>query len=461
VATSDPALWTTTEQAAAIRRRELGSVELLDAELARIERLDPQVNAVCTMVADAAQERAAAADQATARGESWGRLHGIPVTVKDAIATKGIRSTGGAEALLHHVPQDDAQVVTAIKDAGAIVVGKTNVPLWSGDFQTFNEMFGTTNNPWDLSRVPGGSSGGAAAAVACGMTSFEIGTDIGGSVRVPAAFCGVYGHKPSFGVVPTLGYLDEPDGGVTESDVNVFGPIARSAGDLQLLLDVLAAPTSDRAVGWRLDLPRPDLTALRSLRVATWFDEPSLPMDSEMIAVLDELADRLVEAGVFVDRRARPDIDFAKSWIAGAWLIGTATRVSDGGRDDPHTDWLFADRERARRRLAWAQFFEKVDVLLCPVTSTPAFAHDQEGTWATREVSINKAIVPYLTLEAWPALIGSVYLPSTSAPVGRTPGGLPVGVQVVSPYLHDYRSIAVAGMITELVGGYTVPPMAV
>jgi len=461
VATSDPALWTTTEQAAAIHRRELGSVELLDAELARIERLDSQVNAVCTMVADAAQERAAAADQATARGESWGRLHGIPVTVKDAIATKGIRSTGGAEALLHHVPHDDAQVVTAIKDAGAIVIGKTNVPLWSGDFQTFNEMFGTTNNPWDLSRVPGGSSGGAAAAVACGMSSFEIGTDIGGSVRVPAAFCGVYGHKPSFGVVPTLGYLDEPDGGVTESDVNVFGPIARSAADLQLLLDVLAAPTSDRAVGWRLDLPRPDLIALRSLRVATWFDEPSLPMDSEMIAVLDELTDRLVEAGVSVDRRARPDIDFAKSWIAGAWLIGTATRVSDGGRDDPHTDWLFADRERARRRLAWASFFEKVDVLLCPVTSTPAFAHDQDGTWATRELSINKAIVPYLTLEAWPALIGSVYLPSTSAPVGRTPGGLPVGVQVVSPYLHDYRSIAVAGMITELVGGYTVPPMAV
>jgi amidase len=363
--------------------------------------------------------------------------------------------------LFHHVPQDDAQVVTAIKDAGAIVIGKTNVPLWSGDFQTFNEMFGTTNNPWDLSRVPGGSSGGAAAAVACGMTSFEIGTDIGGSVRVPAAFCGVYGHKPSFGVVPTLGYLDEPGGGLTESDVNVFGPIARSAADLQLLLDVLAAPTSDRAVGWRLDLPRPDLTALRSLRVAAWFDEPSLPMDSEMIAVLDELADRLVEAGVSVDRRARPDIDFAKSWIAGAWLIGAATRVSDGGGDDPHTEWLFADRERARRRLAWAKFFETFDVLLCPVTSTPAFVHHQEGTWADREISINKAIVPYLTLEAWPALIGSVYLPSTSAPVGRTPGGLPVGVQVVSPYLHDYRSIAVAGMITELVGGYTVPPMAV
>ncbi|HEY4609273.1 MAG TPA: amidase family protein [Ilumatobacteraceae bacterium] len=461
MAASDPALWTTTEQAAAIRRRALGSVELLDAQLSRIERLDGDVNAVCTLVADAGREGAIAADQATARGEFRGPLHGIPVTVKDAIATKGIRSTGGAEALFHHVPQHDAQVVTAIKDAGAIVIGKTNVPLWSGDFQSFNPMFGTTNNPWDLSRVPGGSSGGAAAAVACGMTSFEIGTDIGGSVRVPAAFCGVYGHKPSFGVVPTLGYLDEPNGGLTESDVNVFGPIARSVPDLQLLLDVLAAPTADRAVGWRLDLPRPDVSALRSLRIAAWFHEPSLPMDREMISVLDGVADRLVEAGLSVDRRARPDIDFAKSWISGAWLIGAATRVSDGGRDDPHTDWLFADRERARRRLQWAQFFEKVDVLLCPVTSTPAFPHHQEGTWETREIVINKTAVPYLTLEAWPALIGSVYLPSTSAPVGRTAGGLPVGVQVVSPFLHDYRSIAVAGLITELVGGYTVPPMAV
>ena len=202
---TDPALWTTTEQIAAIATGQLGSVELLDAQLTRIERLDPQVNAVCTLAAEAARERASAADEATASGQSWGPLHGVPVTIKDAIATAGIRSTGGSPQLLDHVPPDDAHVVATIKRAGAIVFGKTNVPLWSGDFQTFNEMFGTTNNPWDLTRVPGGSSGGAAAAVACGMTSFEIGTDIGGSVRVPSAFCGVYGHKPSFGVIPTLG----------------------------------------------------------------------------------------------------------------------------------------------------------------------------------------------------------------------------------------------------------------
>jgi amidase len=460
MAAADPALWTTTEQVAAITTGQLGSVELLDAQLARIERLNDQVNAVCTLAVEAARVRAGAADQATATGQSWGPLHGVSVTIKDAIATAGIRSTGGSPQLLEHVPPDDAHVVETIKNAGAIVFGKTNVPLWSGDLQTFNEMFGTTNNPWDLTRVPGGSSGGAAAAVACGMTSFEIGTDIGGSVRVPSAFCGVYGHKPSFGVIPTLGYLDEPNGGVAESDVNVFGPIARSADDLALLFGLLAGPATDRAVGWRLELPRADIAALRSLRVATWFDEPTIPMDDEMIAVLHGVADRLIEAGVTVDRGARPEIDFTSSWLAGGWLIGAACNVSERERDVSHNAWLLADRERARLRRRWAEFFDNVDVLLCPITLTPAFPHLQAGSWATRDFVVNGVSVPYYSLEAWPALIGSAYLPSTSAPVGRTAAGLPVGVQVVSPYLHDYRSIAFARLITDLVGGYAVPPLA-
>jgi amidase len=460
VPTTDPALWTTTEQVEAIRRGELGSAELLDAHLARIERLDPQVNAVCTFAVDAARDQAHAADRATANGQSWGPLHGVSITIKDAIATAGIRSTGGSTEMLDHIPEHDAEVVAAVKRAGAIVFGKTNVPLWSGDLQTFNEMFGTTNNPWDLARVPGGSSGGAAAAVACGMTSFEIGTDIGGSVRVPSAFCGVYGHKPSFGVIPTLGYLDEPNGGLTESDVNVFGPIARSADDLALLFGILAGPTPDRAVGWRLDLPRAEIADLRSLRVATWFDEPSLQMDNEMITILHGVADQLVEAGASVDRSIRPQIDFTESWHAGAWLIASATNVSDGDRGVAHTDWLFADRQRARYRQRWAEFFEGVDVLLCPITLTPAFAHQQDGTWATRQFVVNDITIPYFELEAWPSLIGSAYLPSTSAPVGCTAAGLPVGVQIVSPYLYDHRSIAVAGLLTDLVGGYSVPPIA-
>ncbi|HEY0520984.1 MAG TPA: amidase family protein [Ilumatobacteraceae bacterium] len=457
---TDPTLWTMTEQIAAIGKRELSSVELLDAEVARIERLGSEINAVCTLAVDEARQRATAADEATASGESWGPLHGLCVTIKDAIETAGIRSTGGSTELSGHVPQRDAPVVTAIKEAGAIVFGKTNVPLWSGDFQTYNEMFGTTNNPWDVTRVPGGSSGGAAAAVACGMSSFEIGTDIGGSVRVPAAFCGVYGHKPSFGVIPTLGYLDEPNGGVTESDVNVFGPITRGVDDLALLMDVLAGPSPDRATAWRLDLPRADLADMRTLRVAAWFDEPSIEMDAEMIAILEGVADVLAGDGIVVDRTARPEFDFTEAWHGGAWLIGAACNISDPEHEAGHNEWLAADRRRARRREKWATFFRDFDVLLCPVTLMPAFPHQQELTWATREVTINGRTVPYLDLEAWPALIGSAYLPSTSAPVGGTAAGLPVGVQVVSPYLHDYRSIAVASLITDLVGGYAVPPIA-
>lgn len=276
---NDPTLWPATEQARAIRERRLGSAELLEACVARIESTDPDVNAICTLDLERARSAARAADEATARGEVLGPLHGLPFTVKDAIATSGIRSTGGAEVMRHHVPAADAPAVAALRDAGAIVFGKTNLPEWSGDWQTFNPMFGTTVNPWSSALTPGGSSGGAAAAVACGMSSFELGTDIGGSVRVPAAFCGIYGHKPSFGVIPTLGYLDEPNGGTTEGDVNTFGPMARSAADLRLLLDVLAGPAPDERIAWRLDLPEATIRTLQGLRVGAWIDEPAMEID--------------------------------------------------------------------------------------------------------------------------------------------------------------------------------------
>lgn len=315
--TADPTLWSASEQAAAICTGQLGSEELLDLFLARIAMVDPHVNAVCTLAVEPARKRCREADAATARGESWGPLHGLPVTVKDAIATADIRSTGGAMALRDHVPTTDAPAVAALKSAGAIVFGKTNLPEWSGDWQSFNEMFGTTNNPWALTHTPGGSSGGAAAAVACGMTSFELGTDIGGSVRVPSAFCGVWGHKPSFGVIPTLGYLDEPSGGNTESDVNTFGPIARSAADLRLLLDVLAQPSPERSRAWSLHLPEPTVTSLRGLRVAAWFDEPELEIDTEMLVLLHAAAAAVEGVGGVVDRTARPDIDVRDAWRNG------------------------------------------------------------------------------------------------------------------------------------------------
>lgn len=458
---ADPTLWSATEQAAAIRERRLGSEELLDLMLARIAAVDPAVNAVCTLDEEAARVRCRAADEATARGQSWGPLHGLPITVKDAIATAGIRSTGGAKALEHHVPDHDAQAVSALKSAGVVVFGKTNLPEWSGDWQSFNEMFGTTNNPWALDHTPGGSSGGAAAAVACGMTSFELGTDIGGSVRVPSAFCGVFGHKPSFGVVPTLGYLDEPRGGDTESDVNTFGPIARSAVDLSLLMSVLAQPLSERAPAWRVQLPGSTVSSLAGVRIAAWFDEPELEIDADMAAVLHRCADTAEAAGARVDRAARPALDVRSAWRSGARLIGEAVSVSDDESSPgiTHREWLFMHRDRERLRQVWAEFFRDVDVLLCPVTLTPAFEHLQAGDWRSRIVVVNGRERSYIEMEGWPALIGSAYLPSTAAPVGRTAAGLPVGVQVVAPFLHDHTAIKVAELLTDECGGHSVPPI--
>ncbi|MDO8362213.1 MAG: amidase family protein [Actinomycetota bacterium] len=457
----DPTCWSATEQAAAIAAGRLGSEQLLELQLARIAQLAASVNAVCTLDADLARRRCREADAATARGQSWGPLHGLPITIKDAIATAGIRSTGGAEALATHVPQHDAPAVAALKAAGAIVFGKTNLPEWSGDWQSFNPMFGTTNNPWDTTRTCGGSSGGAAAAVACGMTSFELGTDIGGSVRVPSAFCGVYGHKPSFGVIPTLGYLDAPDGGGTESDVNVFGPIARSAADLELLLQVLAAPAPDRALAWQLHLPPPTVSSVRGLRVAAWLDDPSLEVDTELGGVLRAAADALAVTGAQVRHDARPALDVPAAWRLGVQLIGAAVSVGDEvDRGLSHRDWLRLHRERARLRDAWAEFFREFDVLLCPVTLTPAFAHMQDGAWDTRTIVVNGRERRYPELEGWPALIGAAYLPATATPVGRTAAGLPVGIQVVAPYLHDLTAIRVAGWLGAASGGYQVPPLA-
>ena len=453
-----------TDLAAAIRRRELGSVELLDLYLDRIDRLGGAINAVVTLDVDRARAACAAADQAIARGDDVGPLHGLPITVKDAIETAGIRSTGGAVELTDHVPTDDAPVVARVKDAGAVVFGKTNLPRWSGDLQSYNEIFGTTNNPWDTSRVPGGSSGGPAAAVACGFTSFEIGTDIGGSIRTPSHFCGTFGLKPSFGVVSQRGYLDHVGGGTTDADINVFGPMARRAEDLDLLLDVMAGPDADRAVAWRLELPPSTVDSLSGARVAVWFDEPAYPIDAGYRAVLGRAADALADAGARVEV-AHPPVDMVEQVGLFMGMIGPAVSRSHPAEvaevmAGSHLDWLRREQQRAAVHARWTEWFASWDVLLAPVTPTPAIPHDQEGDFSTRTIEVNGETRPYFENIAWTGLIGIVGLPSAVAPLGLTASGLPVGVQVVAPYLHDRTSVRVAGLIAETVdgAGYRVPP---
>jgi amidase len=453
-----------TELAAAVRRREVGSVELLDHYLDRIDRLGGDINAVVTLDVDRARAACAAADVALARGDDVGPLHGLPITVKDAIETAGIRSTGGAVELTDHVPGNDAPVVARVKQAGAVVFAKTNLPRWSGDLQSYNEIFGTTNNPWDTSRVPGGSSGGPAAALACGFTSFEIGTDIAGSIRIPSHFCGTFGLKPSFGVVSQRGYLDRVGGGTTDADINVFGPMARSAADLDMLLDVMAGPDADRSAAWRLELPPATVDSLRGARVAVWFDEPAYPIEAEYRAVLGRAADALADAGAHVEV-AHPPVDMAEQVALFMAMIGPA--VSPSLPDDvaesisgSHLNWLRLEQQRAALRARWADWFSNWDVLLSPVTPTPAFGHDQEGDFFSRTIDVNGETRPYLDNIAWTGLVGLIGLPSAVPPLGPTASGLPVGVQVVAPYLHDRTAVGVAGLVAETVdgAGYRVPP---
>jgi amidase len=449
--------------ATAIRAKAISSRELLDLYVDRIERLGPPVNAVVTFDIDRARDAAALADERTARGESAGPLHGLPVTIKDAIETEGIRSTGGSSELASHVPARDAPAVARLKGSGAIVFGKTNLSRWSGDLQTFNELFGTTSNPWALGRSPGGSSGGAAVAVACGFTSFELGTDLGGSIRNPSHFCGTYGLKPSFGIVPQRGNLDHVGGGTTDTDIVVFGPMARSADDLELLLSVLAGPEPERAVAWHIALPPAAQVTPADFRIGVWFDEPACPVANEYGTLLKAAADALADGGARVEE-AHPPVDFSEQvnlFLRMGAAAGSLSMPEEVGAAlaGSHLAWLKLDEERGRLRAVWSDWFAEFDVLLCPVAPTTAFPHTQDGDITTRTIDIDGASRPYLELTSWVGLIGVLGLPSAVAPIGRTATeSMPAGIQIVSPFLHDLRSIHLARLMTDIVGGYTPPP---
>ena len=460
----DVTLWSATRLEAAIRSRELSSRELLTAYQRRVAALDPRINAIVTLDYPRAQEAAARADEAATRGQWLGPLHGLPFTVKDAIETAGLRSTGGAPELASHVPTTDAPAVSRLSSAGGILFGKTNAPRWSADIQTHNDLFGVTRNPWDLDRTTGGSSGGAAAAVASGMTGFELGTDIGGSIRLPSSFCGVYGHKPSYGIISQRGYLDHAGGGTTDADVNVFGPIARSVEDLELLFGVLAAPDAEDAAAWRLDVPPARAGSLVDVRIGTWLDDPSAAVESEVGDVLQDAVDRLARSGAAITPD-RPDLDLAAVERLYLGLVGAAASISM----DPamlkevglgHRQWLELNEQRARVRQTWHRWFAGHDVLLCPVVPTAAFPHDAEGTVMDRTVEIDGKPRSHFSLSTWTGMIGVAYLPSTVIPVGRTRSGLPVGMQVVGPYLEDRTSLWLARQFAGVLGDWEPPPMA-
>jgi amidase len=450
---TDTPFWPAHRLVEAIRNRELSSRELLDRYLDRVERLNPSLNAVVTLDADGARRAADAADKALARGEATGPLHGVPMTIKDTYETAGIRTTCGVKAW-DHVPERDAEAVRRLREVGAVVFGKTNAPPYAGDWQTVNPIFGTTNNPWDLARTPGGSSGGAAAALAAGLTALELGSDIAGSIRTPANWCGVCGHKPSWGIVPQRGHLPPPPGSLADSDLGVMGPMARDVADLELALDILAGPVEAPAVGWRLDLPPARASALSDLRVATWLDDPAYPVQADVAAVLASAVSAIVDAGAqLVD--SPPPVSAEE--IVGLHQILLAP-LMDPTSNLSHRQWLSSNERRQRLRLGMSEFFCDVDALLMPVAVVPAIKHDHSEPFIDRVLPLGDGTRSYLDLFGWVGLATVAYLPATVIPVGRTPDGLPVGLQIVGPYLQDRTTLAVARAVEELLGGYVPPP---
>ena len=465
-----------------IRSKEIGALELLEHFLQRVERYNPALNAIIFTQVEKARERAKTADAALARGEVWGPLHGLPMTIKECFDWVGSPSTWGNSVYKENYPKTDAVAVERLEGAGAIIFGKTNVPLMLADWQTFNVIYGTTNNPWDLTRAPGGSSGGAAAALAGGLTGLEIGSDIGSSIRNPAHYCGVFGHKPSYGIVPWKGHAIPGD--LTPTDINVCGPLARSAGDLAIALEVLTSDRSDNT-GWQLNLRAPEKRRLNEFRVAVMLTSPLCAQDDDLTDQLQHAVDGLGGAGVTIDDSARPDIDLDRSHYVYKTLLRGATgarlpekdflelreRAAARAEDDrsfrayvergatlPHRDWVKLDNEREEMRLAWANFFKEVDLLLCPTAASAAFLHDQEGERPDRTILVNGREEPTTDQLFWAGLSGVVYLPSTVAPVGLARSGLPCGLQIVGPFLHDRTCIEFARLMERELGGFTPPP---
>ncbi|MFN0041158.1 MAG: amidase [Burkholderiales bacterium] len=466
---------------ALIRRRKVGCVELLDLYLKRIGRLNPKVNAVVVLDEERARDRARKADRAATSGDLWGPLHGVPMTVKESFDLEGHPTTWGRADMKGNIAPRHALAVHRLLGAGAVVFGKTNVPVMLSDWQTFNPVYGTTNNPWDLSRVPGGSSGGAAAALAAGLTGLELGSDIGASIRNPAHYCGVFGHKPTFELCPIRGHNLPPNLGT--KDMMVIGPLARSADDLDMALRLIALPDENAARGLKVALARP-VPGIRKLRIGVLADAETAPVDKAVQERVLAAAACFARHGAKVSNKARPEIDPHEAHKTFIHLVRGATssaltdeqfaKQSDAAaklapNDESYQAWMLRantmsirewhswHEKRERMRARWAEFFRDWDLLLCPAAATAAFPHNQKGERWERMIMVNGKPQPSTTQLFWAGYPGMAWLPSTVAPAGFTKEGLPVGVQIVGPQYGDLSTIAAAKFLEREFQPFVAP----
>jgi amidase len=450
------------DAAGMLRRGEVSSRELTEMLFARIDAINSELNAVVEVRREAALRQAAAADEAIARGDDVGPLHGVPMTIKDSFNVAGLHTTWGNPAFKDFIADWDATVVRRLERAGAIIVGKTNVAFMLADFaQTANDLYGVTRNPWDTARTPGGSTGGAAAALSAGMTFLEYGTDLVGSIRIPASFCGVYGLKPSTGIVPLTGFQPPgpPAGPSDMMYMTAVGPLGRSARDLRTALRVTAGPEDPRAKAYSWTLPAPRRTRLRDFRVGVVLDHGQAPVSSEVAALMSDAVDALARAGASVTEGWPDGLDPAQSSESFGFHVQLFFAFQQPGAEVPALSQVIEhENRRMAARATWQRYFGETDVFLCPASFAPAFPHDTRP-FGERSIKTPEGERPYDSQPFWIAHASLPGLPAVAAPIGRTPGGLPVGVQVLGPLYEDDTPITFAELLGEVIGGYEPPPV--
>jgi amidase len=479
---------TARELSQALKAKKVSALELAQDAIARIERHDGAINAVCVRDFERALEAARAADAALARGDVR-PLTGIPITVKESYNVAGLPTTWGYPQHRDFVPKEDALAVARAKAAGAVVLGKTNVPVGLADWKSYNELYGTTNNPFDLGRTPGGSSGGSSAALAAGYGALSLGSDIGGSLRAPAHFCGVYAHKPTYALVPARGHTPPPLPPLPYArDLAVVGPMSRSAGDLSDLLEVIAEPDElEAGRGYRLALPAARHAEIKGFRILVLDTHPLLPPAASVRAAIDRLAGHLAKAGAKVARESAllPDLaDSTRLYMRLLFSVMTAAFPPEAyeamkaaaAKLDPRDtslpaerlrggvlsqrDWLVSDGRRAGLRAQWRALFREFDAVICPVMPTPAFPHDHSDDQEKRRIAVDGKEYCYVDQLVWPGVATCPGLPATSIPLGLSTEGLPVGAQIVGPWLEDRTTLRLAELIEQAWGGFQPPKLA-
>jgi amidase len=477
-----PAFATAAETADAVRKKEISASELMSMTFQRIDLHNPKLNAIVWQDREQAMARAKRADEALAKGNASGELHGVPVTIKESFAYRGAPNTWGLPSLKDANSPRTAVAAERLEAAGAIVVGKTNVPVMLSDWQSSNPIYGTTNNPWDLTRTPGGSTGGGAAALAAGLGCLTIGSDLSGSIRIPAHFCGVYGHKPSLELVSVAGHQPGPWNGSPgyPMDLAVAGPLARSARDLALALNVVGGANADDARAWTWRMPAPRHTRLKDFRIGYVLDDKICPVASDIGTLNENTLSELSKAGAKLKPGWPPGVDPQAQMKTFAYLLfalltadmnnderkRARKRFEDNPDDivaaaavEPHARWVHETQRRLTLRSLWQKYFESHDVFLLPTAFTAAFPHDHGEPIDKRVVDTPEGKRPYARdMSSWISFATLAGLPATVSPVGLTRAGLPAGIQIIAPMWEDGTSIGFAALLSDLVGGFTAPP---